>query len=96
MEYRKFEPLSEDHPATGELCGFCGIIMKTGDVPSLHPEAPADEEEAGKARQGRPYIAICSIVHWDCTEKGKQEKTKTVLQFPGNPDIELKEINKEQ
>lgn len=63
---RKYDPLPADHPGVGQTCMLCNKFIQAGDVTTLLPTGPADDEEAEKMRAGRTYIAIAALVHWDC------------------------------
>ena len=64
----RFRPLDKDHPAVRDrqVCSVCGRPMRAGQVPALIELGPADEHEAEKAADGRPYVATAEIVHEAC------------------------------
>ncbi len=67
-EMRKFGPKTEDHPSIGKDCPTCHKPFKQGDYTTLIALGPGnDEEEQEKARTGRPYTAVASEVHWECS-----------------------------
>lgn len=64
---RKMGPLPAGNPSVGEPCPACKIVFATGDYVTLVELGPGDDpEEQEKARRGRPYNAVASIVHWSC------------------------------
>jgi hypothetical protein len=63
---RKFGPKSADHPSIGMKCPYCDLSFEVGDYTTLVATVPADEEEAQKAREERPYNSCAEEVHWTC------------------------------
>ena len=64
---RKFGPKTADHPSVGKECPACGKPFVEGDFTTLVALGPGDDEEAQqKAREGRPYNAVASEIHWAC------------------------------
>jgi len=64
---RKFGPKSADHPSIAEPCPACREPFKAGDFTTLVVLGPGDDPEAQeRAREGRPYNAVASEVHWTC------------------------------
>lgn len=65
---RKMGPIAETHPCVGTLCAVCTVPIKAGDFVTLFSRGPDpdDDEEAEKTAAGRPYIAVASLIHWDC------------------------------
>lgn len=63
---RYFGPKKADHISCGEPCFLCQDPFKEGDMTALIPIKPADEEEAAKMKQGRPYNALAKEVHANC------------------------------
>ena len=65
---RKFGPMrSENVPYYKKPCPVCNKPFKEGDYSTLVILGPDSEEEKQKAREGRPYNSVCSMVHWDCS-----------------------------
>lgn len=63
---RVFGPKPADHPSVGRPCPSCGVPFVAGDYTALIPLRPADEEEARRAYEGRPYNAVAQEVHAAC------------------------------
>lgn len=63
---RKFGPKQADHPSVGADCPVCGNPFQAGDYTTLEFTHAADQEEARKAQEGRPFTAAAVEVHWDC------------------------------
>ncbi len=66
---RKFNPLPANHPLVTDRteCAACKKTFLEGDVTTLVVLGPGnDPEEQQKAREGRPYNAAASPVHWAC------------------------------
>ena len=66
---RSYRPLAAGQPAVGQPCGICGKSMAVGDVPTLLPGAPADEEQSQRMAEGRPYTSFGVVAHWACWER---------------------------
>ena len=67
---RKFGPKSAAHPGIGRECPACHKPFIEGDYTTLVILGPGDDPDAQARRdQGRPYNAIASEVHWDCSEQ---------------------------
>lgn len=65
---RKFDPLKEDHPLVGQPCAACHVRFVAGDETTLVALGPGGDPEAQKAaREGRPYNAVATAVHWLCS-----------------------------
>lgn len=63
--FRAFGPRREDTP--GGVCPACGVPFIVGDVTTLVPIGPGDNEEARtKAREGRWYNAVAVEAHYAC------------------------------
>ena len=64
---RKYGPKSADHHSIGELCPACKQRFVAGDFTALIPLGPGrDPVEQRRAREGRPYNAVVTEVHWAC------------------------------
>lgn len=64
---RKFGPKSANHPSVGRECPACHKLFVAGDYTTLIAFGPGDDPEAQlKAKEGRPYNAVCAEVHWEC------------------------------
>jgi hypothetical protein len=60
-------PKPAGHPSVGAVCVACGVRLREGDVTTLVPLGPGDDEEAQeKCRAGRFYNAVAVEVHWTC------------------------------
>lgn len=70
MSMRRFPPLKADHPLVTErqACQVCRQVFIAGDVVTLVPQHPADDEEAEKMRTGRAYNAVAAVIHADCLD----------------------------
>ena len=71
---RRMGPLGADHPAVrdGTTCAACDAVFRTGDYVALVPLGPgADKDSQQRVSEGRAYNAVCAIVHWDCSDKGR-------------------------
>jgi hypothetical protein len=71
---RKYGPLTAKDAIKKDVpCPACGKHFRQGDYITLVTIGPGDdEEEQEKCRQGRPYNAVCALVHWGCAG-GKDE-----------------------
>ena len=67
---RKFPPLTEGHPAIGEICHLCKHPIKIGDATTLISTKPASPDDEAKMLAGRAYTAEAALVHWACNEVG--------------------------
>ena len=67
---KRYPPLDADHPAVatgGVRCPGCNVEFKTGDVITLIPIGPGDDEDARKmCQQGFDYNAVAIPAHWAC------------------------------
>lgn len=64
---RKFGPKDADHPSVGKECPACNMPFEAGDYTTLVVLGPGGDEEARqRAREGRPYNATATEVHWAC------------------------------
>jgi len=69
---RRYDPLPYGHPTIGEICPACRRAFAVGDEVTLIVVGPGDDEEAQeRAREGRPYNAVCVPVHWACATGDK-------------------------
>ena len=67
IDMRKFSPLSADHPLIGDICPACRKPFVAGDITTLIPLGPGDDEESQeRCRKGRVYNAVAAPVHWSC------------------------------
>jgi len=67
---RKLGPKQADHPSVGKECPACHVSFAGGDYTTIVVLGPGDDEEARQRRdQGRPYNAVASEIHWDCSEQ---------------------------
>jgi len=76
---KKFDPLKPDNPSVGEICPFCNKILEIGQCTSLVADAPANDEEKQKMENGRAYIAIAKIVHWDCVAEKRINQLENAI-----------------
>lgn len=66
---RKSGPKQATHPSVGEKCPACGVAFKAGDYTTLVPLGPGGDPESQKlCRDGKPYNAVATEVHWDCAD----------------------------
>lgn len=68
---RTYAPLPADHPliTDGEVCAACKVPFKEGDVTTLVPIGPGDDEEQrAKAAAGRAYNAVAVAAHAACAD----------------------------
>ena len=65
----RFAPLSYGHPSIGQACVACDGPIKAGHVVALVNGAPADEDEAVRAGEGRAYTAVAELAHEGCVPK---------------------------
>lgn len=71
MNARCFGPKLASHPSIGMLCPACQKPFQAGDYTTLIPLGPGDDPEAQQAaKEGRPYNAVASEVHWACAGEG--------------------------
>lgn len=84
-------PVAPGDLCVGRPCHICQKPLRVGEVPSLVSVAPADEEQAERAREGRPYNAQAALVHWDCV-KGRE----TLSDRPGAPEPQSEPVTEEQ
>ena len=69
----RFGPKSKDHPSIGKECPACKVPFKEGDYTILVTLGPGDDpEEQKKCKEGRPYNAVATEVHWKCAT-GEEE-----------------------
>lgn len=67
LDLRKFDPLATDHPLLQQDCPACRQTFLPGDVVTLVALGPGDDPAARqRAREGRPYNAVTTPVHWAC------------------------------
>lgn len=67
FEPRQFEPLDSEHPLVGDGCPGCDQPFAVGDVVTLLPLGPGDDEDAReRAAAGRIYNAVAIPLHWAC------------------------------
>jgi len=69
----RYAPLEADHPLTGDACSICGQLLEVGQRPSLMAGGPADETEAERLREGRPYTMTAAPAHETCAWAGWAE-----------------------
>lgn len=76
VELQKRGPIELDNLPERD-CDACKKPFKAGDYLTLVPLGPSDDEEAReRSKTGRPYNAICAVLHWECSEGPRQEATK--------------------
>ena len=63
---RVFGPKIADHPSIGTPCPICGRQFVTGDLTTLVPIGPADDENQAKRAAGRAYTSEAREVHANC------------------------------
>ncbi len=66
---RKMGPLIEFHPLikNNDKCPACNIPFRFNDYVTIIPLGPGNDPEAQRqAREGHPYNAVGSVVHWSC------------------------------
>lgn len=71
---RPFGPKTADHPSIGTECPACHQPFVEGDYTTLVILGPGGDEESRQRRdEGRPYNAIATEIHWDCSEQIAEE-----------------------
>lgn len=68
---RVFGPKTADHPALGFAlqCHKCGAFLREGDMTTLVPVGPGDDDEAqALAREGQPHRQVALEVHVECSD----------------------------
>ena len=72
-QLRKIGPMSaEDLPS--RPCYACRKPFVAGDFSTLLALGPGNSKEARRrSKEGRPYNAICAVLHWECSEGPRQE-----------------------
>jgi hypothetical protein len=67
LNLRRFGPKQSNHPTVGKECPACDKPFEEGDYTTLVTLGPGDDkEQQEKCREGRPYNAVASEVHWEC------------------------------
>lgn len=70
---RKFGPRKEDGVSgVGKSCPACSKSFLKGQFTTLVSLGPGDDSEEQKnCREGLPYNAVATEVHWGCATGGK-------------------------
>lgn len=83
----KFGPKSADHPSTGRICPACHEPFKEGDYTALVALGPgADPEQRARRDAGRPYNAVASEVHWECSPYREEDVQAVVEAWEADDD----------
>jgi hypothetical protein len=69
-----FDPLPATHPMIGKACAACDHEFIAGDITTIVPLGPADNQEARqKSAAGHYYVGVGVCVHFVCAT-GKETK----------------------
>lgn len=64
---QRFGPKSENHHSIGKKCSACNKKFKAGDFTTVIKLGPGEnKEEQERARNGLPYNAISTEIHFSC------------------------------
>jgi hypothetical protein len=72
----KFGPKVEGHPSIGDLCPFCDVAFKAGDITTLVGLFPANTDEAESMFKGESFNMEGVEVHYGCAEEHGLTKEK--------------------
>lgn len=72
----KFQPLLDNHPLVTEKhkCPVCEIEFKAGDITTIIPLGPSNDEDRLREKEGRSYNAAAACVHWNCCAQQYKEE----------------------